>query len=92
MNAPDTTPPAGKKTLVTGHVLTGLVALFLIFDATIKVLVLAPAVQGTTELGYPALSLSVAPANAARRLYESEGFRKVGEAGTSWTLLLELRP
>lgn len=54
MNAPDTTSPAGKKTLVTGHALTALVALFLIFDATIKVLVLAPAVQGTTELGYPA--------------------------------------
>jgi ribosomal protein S18 acetylase RimI-like enzyme len=37
--------------------------------------------------GYPALSLSVAPDNPARRLYESEGFVKVGEMGTSWTLL-----
>lgn len=36
--------------------------------------------------GYPALSLSVAPENPARRLYESEGFVKVGEVGTSWTL------
>jgi hypothetical protein len=54
MDARDTTSPAGKKTLVTGHILTALVALFLLFDATIKVLVLAPAVQGTTELGYPA--------------------------------------
>jgi [ribosomal protein S18]-alanine N-acetyltransferase len=43
------------------------------------------------ERGHPALSLSVAPANPARRLYESEGFQKVGEAGTSWTMLLELR-
>lgn len=49
-------------------------------------------IQRATELGYPALSLSVAPANPARRLYEFEGFQKVGEAGTSLTLLLELRP
>lgn len=42
------------------------------------------------EAPYPALSLSVAPANPARRLYESEGFRKVGEAGTSWTMLRAL--
>src|SRR5215216_901824 len=43
-----------KKNLVTGYVLTALVALFLTFDTVIKVLRLAPAVQGTTELGYPA--------------------------------------
>jgi ribosomal protein S18 acetylase RimI-like enzyme len=40
--------------------------------------------------GHPALSLSVAPANPARRLYESLGFRRVGESGTSWTLLRPL--
>jgi ribosomal protein S18 acetylase RimI-like enzyme len=40
--------------------------------------------------GVPALSLSVSPGNRARRLYESEGFRKVGESGTSWTLQLPL--
>jgi ribosomal protein S18 acetylase RimI-like enzyme len=40
--------------------------------------------------GHPALSLSVAPDNPARRLYESEGFVKVGEVGTSWTLLRPL--
>lgn len=40
--------------------------------------------------GHPALSLSVAPQNAARRLYESEGFRRVGASGTSWTLRREL--
>jgi len=40
--------------------------------------------------GYPALSLSVSPDNPARRLYESEGFRRVGESGTSWTYLLVL--
>jgi len=37
--------------------------------------------------GYPAISLSVDPRNFARNLYESEGFVKVGESGTSWTLL-----
>jgi ribosomal protein S18 acetylase RimI-like enzyme len=36
--------------------------------------------------GHPGLSLSVAPANVARRLYESEGFTRIGEVGTSWTL------
>jgi len=41
------------------------------------------------EHGYQRLSLSVAPANPARALYESEGFRKVGEVGTSWTMLRE---
>ncbi len=34
------------------------------------------------------LSLSVDPLNPARRLYESEGFIKVGESGTSWTYVL----
>jgi len=42
--------------------------------------------------GFPALSLSVSPLNFARQLYESVGFRKVGESGTSWTLLLSLSP
>ncbi len=52
--------------------------------------------RGALELaaahGYPALSLSVAPDNPARRLYEAQGFVKVGEAGTSWTLLRALTP
>jgi ribosomal protein S18 acetylase RimI-like enzyme len=43
-----------------------------------------------TRRGYPGLSLSVDPANLARRLYESEGFDKVGEAGTSWTMWRKL--
>src|SRR5437773_9924323 len=42
--------------------------------------------------GVPALSLSASPLNFARRLYESAGFRKVGESGASWTLLLSLSP
>ena len=40
--------------------------------------------------GFRALSLSVDPNNFARILYESEGFVKVGESGTSWTCKLEL--
>ena len=40
--------------------------------------------------GFKALSLSVDPANFARKLYETTGFKKVGESGTSWTYLLDL--
>jgi ribosomal protein S18 acetylase RimI-like enzyme len=40
--------------------------------------------------GFPALSLSVSPTNHALKLYSSAGFRKVGESGNSWTLLLRL--
>ena len=39
---------------------------------------------------FPALSLSVSPFNPALALYESVGFTKVGESGTSWTLRLLL--
>jgi hypothetical protein len=37
-----------------GRVLSGLVALFLLFDGVVKVLALPIAVEGTTQLGYPA--------------------------------------
>ena len=37
------------------------------------------------------LSLSVDPGNYARHLYESEGFVKVGESGTSWTMLRHVK-
>src|SRR5262249_44509610 len=40
--------------------------------------------------GCIALSLSVSAANPARRLYERCGFSKVGEAGSSWTMLARL--
>jgi len=42
--------------------------------------------------GHRALSLSVSPSNYARAFYEAEGFHKVGESGTSWTLVLQLTP
>jgi hypothetical protein len=48
------TVSVATKRLVAGYVLTALVALFLTFDTVMKVLRLAPAVRGTTELGYPA--------------------------------------
>jgi len=41
--------------------------------------------------GFKALSLSVDLGNFARYLYESEGFKKVGESGTSWTYMLEIK-
>lgn len=40
--------------------------------------------------GHAALSLSVAPHNQSRMLYQREGFQKVGENGGSWTMRLEL--
>ena len=36
--------------LWTGRILSGLIVAFLLFDAAIKLLKLAPAVQGTAEL------------------------------------------
>jgi hypothetical protein len=43
-----------KKKRIAGYALTAFVALFLTFDTVMKVLQLAPAMQGTIELGYPA--------------------------------------
>ena len=51
---------------------------------------LAALVETARADGVAALSLSVSPLNFARQLYESAGFRKEGESGTSWTLLLSL--
>ena len=48
-----------KKRRMTGYALTAFVALFLTFDTVLKVLQLAPAMQGTIELGYPASSVLV---------------------------------
>jgi hypothetical protein len=36
-----------------GRIMSGLVALFLLFDGAVKVLKLPIAVEGTTQLGYP---------------------------------------
>jgi ribosomal protein S18 acetylase RimI-like enzyme len=47
-------------------------------------------VERAREDGYPALSLSVAVHNRSRLMYERAGFVKVGEAGDSWTMRLDL--
>lgn len=46
--------PISKKGLWAGRIVSGLAVLFLLFDSLIKVMKLAPAVEGTTALGYPA--------------------------------------
>ena len=43
-----------SKTIWTGRVLSTLAVLFLLFDAVVKLLQLPVAVEGTTQLGYPA--------------------------------------
>jgi hypothetical protein len=52
--APASPPRVSKRALWAGRVLSGLIALFLLFDAGMKVLTLPMAVEGTTSLGYPA--------------------------------------
>ena len=47
-------------------------------------------IEAARDDGIRTLSLSVDPDNFSRRLYESEGFVKVGESGTSWTMILHL--
>jgi hypothetical protein len=44
--------------LWTGWILTSLAALFLAMDTVVKLLSLRPAVEGTTQLGYPAGAVS----------------------------------
>ena len=46
-----------KRQVIAGYVLTTLAALFLTFDTVIKILQLAPAMEGTLALGYPASSV-----------------------------------
>jgi len=41
-------------TMWTGWIMSGAAALFLLFDATVKVLELPVAMEGTSQLGYPA--------------------------------------
>jgi hypothetical protein len=42
-----------RKALWTGRILTGLAVLFLLFDATMKLLQPVEAIKGTTDLGWP---------------------------------------
>jgi hypothetical protein len=45
--------PVSKVGVWSGRIVTAVVILFMIVDGGIKVLKLAPAVEGTTRLGYP---------------------------------------
>ena len=51
---PTVLAPVTKTRRIAGAVLNTLDSLFLTFDTDIKVLKLAPAMEGTTALGYPA--------------------------------------
>jgi hypothetical protein len=51
------TLPASRSREWAGRILAGVAVLFLLFDTLIKVLRLVPAVEGTTQLGYPAESV-----------------------------------
>ena len=47
-------PPVTRMRLVSSYILTAFAGLFLVFDTVVKLLKLPSAIQGTTELGYPA--------------------------------------
>ena len=53
MHAPAEIVTISKASLWSGRIVTAVVILFMLFDGGIKVLRLAPAVEGTTRLGYP---------------------------------------
>jgi ribosomal protein S18 acetylase RimI-like enzyme len=44
-------------------------------------------IEASVAQGHRALSLSVVGANPARRLYKSVGFVRVGQHGSSWTMI-----
>ena len=54
MPSPTQTAPVSKQGLWAGRAISALVAVFLLFDGIIQVMKLAPAVEGTARLGYPA--------------------------------------
>lgn len=47
------TTAVSKSSLWTGRTIISLVAVFMVFDGGVKVLKMAPAVEGTARLGYP---------------------------------------
>ena len=52
---------------------------------------LAHLIEASIAQGYPALSLSVAIENPARRLYESSGFVAVEKRAAAWTMIRHAR-
>ena len=53
MQPSDRTTTVSRGSLWTGRILVALIFLFMLFDGGIKVLRMAPAVEGTARLGYP---------------------------------------
>jgi hypothetical protein len=53
MQAKNTSPPVSAAALWTGRVLSALPALFLLFDAAMKLVKPAFVVEATVQLGYP---------------------------------------
>jgi hypothetical protein len=53
MQSATRTAAVSKKMLWAGRIISALAVLFLLFDSVIKVMKLAPAVEGTARLGYP---------------------------------------
>lgn len=47
-----TAAPTSRKRLWTGRIMTGLVVLFLTFDGVFKLLLPAPVIEGSAQLGY----------------------------------------
>jgi DoxX-like family len=54
MQAVNPAGPASKKQLWTGRIITGIVALFLLFDAVTKIIRESNVLQAFARLGYPA--------------------------------------
>ena len=53
MSSTPQTVSGGRGMLWTGRIITGFIALFLLFDSTVKLIKSPQAVQGTLHLGYP---------------------------------------
>lgn len=53
MQSATQTALTSKGSIWTGRAVSALVAVFLLFDAVVKVIKLAPAMEGTARLGYP---------------------------------------
>jgi hypothetical protein len=51
---PDSHTASGSKTMLwAGWTMSGLVVLFLLFDGVSKLMLIAPVVEATTQIGYP---------------------------------------
>ena len=52
-----TARPVGRAARITGHVLTVLLTLFLLFDSVTKLMQLPPVVEATVQMGFPAATV-----------------------------------